>query len=567
MTLMHRTAWLAGLALFAGCLDVSSPRDSRRVALNLVPNFAVAGPLDGSASDVDSFVIQVRNPPFADTTLYIRIPAGQDEIRFPVHVTVETGPDTVSVTFDGYSSVTGLRLYSGTLVVPLVAGVPSGAQEVPVTYVGPGQAVEAIAIAPGSAALQPGGTVQFTYAATDTAGLEMPDDSVPVTFISRNTSVVEVGATGAATARRDGQAYVLVRSVARSSIRDSALVTVASVAPAVIGLSPASITVNDTAGTADPANRTVDVTNAGGGSLTGLTLGTIQYGAGATGWLTAQLSGSTAPATVTLQFDNNGLAAGTYTATVPVQAAGVGNSPQNISVTYNLAQGVASIRVTPGFAVLRPGNTQLLVVTARDAAGGTLPATGVTFASRSTGVATVNPLTGTITAVGGGTAVIVATFSASIADSLVVAVAANGVAVVSAISNSRYFDVVSPGDTARITVTTHLAAVAPEELGSYNAQLDWSSARLTFASGAEVAGGFTGTVPNTNNVGTGQLRFGAADPNGHPGPNVALYLVKLVAASSGAGNVTLTLTDLSAAQTFVDLLPAALVVTGVVRVP
>jgi len=49
-------------------------------------------------------------------------------------------------------------------------------------------------------------------------------------------------------------------------------------------------------------------------------------------------------------------------------------------------------------------------------------------------------------------------------------------------------------------------------------------------------------------------------------PTVALLDIKLVATSAGSSPLTLTLTDLSAAETFIDLLPAALIVSGVVRV-
>ena len=89
----------------------------------------------------------------------------------------------------------------------------------------------------------------------------------------------------------------------------------------------------------NPAAQTVAVTNSGIGTLSGLAIGTITYGAGATGWLAASLDVTTAPATVTLTPTTGSLAAGTYTATVPVTstATGVTNSPQNISVTFTVA--------------------------------------------------------------------------------------------------------------------------------------------------------------------------------------------------------------------------------------
>lgn len=107
-------------------------------------------------------------------------------------------------------------------------------------------------------------------------------------------------------------------------------------APA-IGLSASSITVNDTAGTSSPAAVTVNITNAGDASLTGIGVSGITYGAGASGWLNASLSGADAPASLSLAPLNTGLAGGTYTATVPVTAGSAVNSPQNIVVTYVVA--------------------------------------------------------------------------------------------------------------------------------------------------------------------------------------------------------------------------------------
>ncbi len=81
----------------------------------------------------------------------------------------------------------------------------------------------------------------------------------------------------------------------------------------------------------NPPNRTVRVTNGGGGTLSGLSVST----GGLPSWLSASISSSTAPATVTLSVNSSGLSPNTYSATVPVAASGPGvtNSPQNISVS------------------------------------------------------------------------------------------------------------------------------------------------------------------------------------------------------------------------------------------
>lgn len=121
-------------------------------------------------------------------------------------------------------------------------------------------------------------------------------------------------------------------------------VTLAIVAPPgqSILLTPSACTFVATAGAADPAAQTVVVTNDAYGTLNGLSLGAISYGASEpTGWLTATLDTVAAPAVVTLQPATGALPAGTYHATVPVasSAPGVTNSPQSIAVTFTVAPG------------------------------------------------------------------------------------------------------------------------------------------------------------------------------------------------------------------------------------
>ena len=103
-----------------------------------------------------------------------------------------------------------------------------------------------------------------------------------------------------------------------------------------IGLSTASVTVSDTTFTTAPSPITITITNAGTGTLEQLALGPVSYGAGATGWLTASISGTTAPATITLSFANDSLAEGTWTASIPVIATGAVNTPQTITISYDV---------------------------------------------------------------------------------------------------------------------------------------------------------------------------------------------------------------------------------------
>jgi hypothetical protein len=103
----------------------------------------------------------------------------------------------------------------------------------------------------------------------------------------------------------------------------------------LIVLSPTSLSFSSTQG-GNPDPQKVNVTNGGLGKLSDLGVGTITYGSGQpTGWLTASLSATAAPTTLTVTATSGSLASGTYTATVPVTSSVAINSPQTVSVTFS----------------------------------------------------------------------------------------------------------------------------------------------------------------------------------------------------------------------------------------
>jgi hypothetical protein len=106
----------------------------------------------------------------------------------------------------------------------------------------------------------------------------------------------------------------------------------------IIRLAPASLFFSASRGGPAPLAQTVSVENADGGTLSGLGR---SFPDGEPDWLTATLSGSVAPATLTVQvslFDRFGhpLAAGTYTARIAVTSAAASNSPQDVAVTFQI---------------------------------------------------------------------------------------------------------------------------------------------------------------------------------------------------------------------------------------
>jgi len=101
-----------------------------------------------------------------------------------------------------------------------------------------------------------------------------------------------------------------------------------------IGLAVQSVEFGAEIGSGNPSAQTVNITNSGTGTLSGLSVGTITYGTGASGWLSATISGGSAPASISLNATIGSLAQGSYSATVPITASGATNSPAGLKVTF-----------------------------------------------------------------------------------------------------------------------------------------------------------------------------------------------------------------------------------------
>jgi regulation of enolase protein 1 (concanavalin A-like superfamily) len=98
-----------------------------------------------------------------------------------------------------------------------------------------------------------------------------------------------------------------------------------------ISVSPSSLQVNAVAGT-NPANETIVVSNAGGGTLSY----TIADDAS---WLSCSPVSGTSTGeldTIAVSYSTSGLAVGTYTATISITASGASNSPQTVPVTLTV---------------------------------------------------------------------------------------------------------------------------------------------------------------------------------------------------------------------------------------
>jgi len=199
-----------------------------------------------------------------------------------------------------------------------------------------------------------------------------------------------------------------------------------------ISLTPGSLDFAAIPGGTDPAAATVQVDNTGGGTLSGLSVGTITYGPGGSGWISsATLDLTTAPATLTVQAKVGALAGGTYTATIPVAAASAVNTPQPVSVTFTVTN-QASIQLSrttaSSIAPHLGANPASTVVNITNGAGGTLTAlsASVSYGAGASGwlglslSSTAAPATLTLTPVTG--TVPIGTFTATVAVASPVAV-------------------------------------------------------------------------------------------------------------------------------------------------
>jgi hypothetical protein len=358
------------LALFAGvgaCASSTSDTESPNV---VPPSFSVT-------PAALAFDAAAGAPLPAPQSVAISVGAGESVTGLVVSVTHPSGsttgwldaslsgattPSTLSVRPSRTDLPPGTYRATVRIASPVAANSP---QDVSVTYsIGTGPA---IGLSPTSVAFgalvggpDPGPqTVQVNNAGGGTlGGLGMAVSYAP-NQVSGWLSAALVGAQAPTTVTLQATtrtlaagtygATVTVQSSAAGNSPQTIAVTLTVGSGPAIALSRSSVAFGATAGGASPASESITISNGGGGTLSGLAVGTITYGAGATGWLgTPSLSGATAPATLSLAPNTSGLAAGTYTASVPItsSATGISNSPQSIAVTLVVAPGAQDLVVT-----------------------------------------------------------------------------------------------------------------------------------------------------------------------------------------------------------------------------
>ncbi|MFL5582611.1 MAG: beta strand repeat-containing protein [Gemmatimonadaceae bacterium] len=229
--------------------------------------------------------------------------------------------------------------------------------------------------------------VTYTSAQTGWLAAALASTTAPTTLtLTATTGALPVGthtATVTLTSSTPG--------VPSATIAVSFVVTAAG----VIATSPTSTSFAATRGS-NPASQGVNVTNSGGGALTGLSASVVagSYTGASSGWLdgvgAVTLSGSTAPATLTIAPQVSALVAGTYGATVRISSAAPGVSSKDVPVTVTVQQPQISLGGTAGNitdaigTVIREASVGAQSIAVGNAGAGTLSGltlSGVTYSA------------------------------------------------------------------------------------------------------------------------------------------------------------------------------------------
>jgi Big-like domain-containing protein len=482
----------------------------------------------------------------SDATIAEVVSTGFVTAKKPGTATITAADDRGSAT----ATVTvrrpaALGLSTNALAFTTAAGgVEPPAQTVQLTDAGDAK-VSGIAVAGvtyGTA--QPTGWLTATVAATTaptTLTVRAAPGALPAGVYTATISVSAIGATNGA---------------------QSVVVTFTVTAPATLVLSATTATFNGTRGAANPAAQTVNITNGGGGTISGLAA-TITYQAGQpTGWLTATLGATNAPAVLTLQAATGSLADGTYGATVSVAGTGATNSPRTIAVTFvvgtapSIALSSAAVTFNADVTGAAPP-AQTIAVT--NAGGGTLSGLGVTVtyaASQPTGWLTTASLDqttapATLTLRPTQTGLAVGTYGATV--TLAAAAASNSprtiavTLVVASVPNLVVGSTAIAVSVTRGTIGQTLQVPVTRQGGGAIGGL---TAAVAYQSGS---GWLTATLSQTTTPATLSLQPSAAFLTGGQ-----TYVATVSVATPNAGNspqtITVTLTVLYSLAT--DIYPA-----------
>ena len=276
-----------------------------------------------------------------------------------------------------------------------------------ITGTTPPVSVATVDVAPATANVTVGGTVQLVATPKDANGA--PLSGRTVSWSSSNTGVASVTGSGLVTGAGAGSATITATSEGKSG---TSAITVTFVPVVSVAVTPASASVNE--------GRTVQLTatpkDGNGNPLSGRAV--------------AWVSSNTTVATVS----SSGLVTGNVAGTTTITATSEGQSGTSTITVVHVP--VASVTVAPSSATAQVGSTVQLTATPKDAGGNPLTGRTVTWASGNTSVATVSP-SGLVSGAAVGSATITATSEGQ-----------NGSSAITVVATSASVVLVGAGDIA-----------------------------------------------------------------------------------------------------------------------
>ncbi len=228
-----------------------------------------------------------------------------------------------------------LRVWRPILVAGCVV-LGTSCEDVSVTAVN----VASLTLTPGEGAIAQGDTVRIRSTLQDASGNSLSDR--PVEWSTDQPDVVGLEADGLVRGLTAGTAIVRASS---GAARGEAWITVME--GPVIVLSTTELTLQGRAGGPPTGTRSVEISNGGGGTLTGLRISVVYPGGEPAGWLEAELRETSAPTVLLLRGNPKGLSAGEFQPQVLVSSEQAANSPQVIEISFEVDEEAPAIEVKP----------------------------------------------------------------------------------------------------------------------------------------------------------------------------------------------------------------------------
>jgi uncharacterized protein (DUF58 family) len=242
--------------------------------------------------------------------------------------------------------------------------------------------VATVEVTPAGIQLVQGEAVTVSATPRDGSGRALVGRSV--TWSSNDPAVAEVDQEGRVLGLQPGSARIRATTDGVTGETDVEVLPGPS-----IQLDPSEVGLVATAGSDEPTDATVEVSNGGAGTLSGLEVEVEDLSGSPAPWLTAALSASSAPTLLTLSASAAELAPREYEARVRITSPVALNSPVEVAVTLTVAEPPPFLAVEPGSLSLSARSGALQPAThefdVTNAGGGTLDGLEATVRAYSDG--------------------------------------------------------------------------------------------------------------------------------------------------------------------------------------